>query len=256
MSIRETLRASARVFLRSSAARFGYELRKAPFAGFEPAPIFDLTVQYLMSRRGHSLRFVQVGANDGISGDPLRKYILKFNWRGVLVEPQPEVYAALKANYAALAGRLFFENVAITTRSGEVSMYRAKDNLRAGHGSPLDTSTVASLDPRLASTQLGKEAGDLERIFVPTARLDDLIAKHGLGDLEVLQIDTEGHDWEVLQTLNLAKTRPMVIQFEHGHLSPRDIGSMTEYLNRHDYLVYFGGHQSDSVAMHRKLLEL
>lgn len=246
-----TLRASARQLLRSSAQRFGYEIRKAPLPGFTPAPVFDLAVQFLMLRRGPALRFVQVGANDGARGDPLRKYILRNAWIGVLVEPQPEVYESLKANYAGLEDRLSFENVAISDQPGTVTLYRAA-LAPAGHDG---ASTVASMNAALTAMQLRQKASELQRIRVPAVRLDDLIGKHGLHDLDLLQIDTEGYDWRVLQTLDLARTAPRLIQFEHGHLSPGDISRMTAHLNDHGYSLYFGGHQSDSLAMRGDLLQ-
>jgi hypothetical protein len=116
-----------KTLLRKAAARVGYEIRKAPLPGFLPARIFDLVVQYVILTRGESLRFIQVGANDGRYGDPLRRYVLKYPWKGILVEPQPEVYEALKLNYAGLEDRLFFENVAISTDAGGMTLYRARN---------------------------------------------------------------------------------------------------------------------------------
>ena len=47
-----------------------------------------------MARRGRRLSFVQIGANDGVTGDPIRRFILEFGWSGVLVEPQLEIFEA------------------------------------------------------------------------------------------------------------------------------------------------------------------
>jgi len=207
-----------------------------------------------MAKRGESLTFIQVGANDGKYGDPLRKYILKYKWSGVLVEPQPEVFEKLKLNYAGLEDRLFFENAAISNSSREISLFRARDNFRTGDASTDFGSSVASSNKEVVSKQLGLRRSDLEQVVVPAVRLDDLVEKYNLGNFEILQVDTEGHEWQVLQTLDMSKSRPMIVQFEHGHLSPHDIGRLTQYLNSHDYFVYFGGHESDSVAMRRDLL--
>jgi hypothetical protein len=38
---------------------------------------------------GHEFTFIQVGAFDGITTDPLHKYITRYGWRGILMEPQP-----------------------------------------------------------------------------------------------------------------------------------------------------------------------
>ena len=43
--------------------------------------------------------FLQIGAYDGVAGDPLRPIILDDErWSGVLVEPQPSAFERLKQN--------------------------------------------------------------------------------------------------------------------------------------------------------------
>lgn len=65
------------------------------------------------------IKFVQVGANDGLRWDPLRRFILRDSWKGVLIEPIMPVYELLKANYSyASKCDLFFENCVISSGSG------------------------------------------------------------------------------------------------------------------------------------------
>ena len=78
---------------------------------FSPIPVFDLSVQLLMAVRGDSLNFIQVGANDGEYADPLHSFIVNYPWHGILVEPQPDIFARLRKNYAAMKNRLIFENI-------------------------------------------------------------------------------------------------------------------------------------------------
>ena len=231
-------------WVRLVARKYGYEIRKAPFANFESVSVFDLALHYLIATRSDTLTFIEVGANDGISGDPLREFILKYRWKGVLVEPQPAVFAKLKANYAGLDDGISFENVAISSSPDSLELYRL---------SSASLSTVVSANPKIAAKQLGVKQHELEKILVPSARLDDIVAKYGLTSLDILQLDTEGHEWDILQTLDLTKTRPWVIHFEHGHLSPATIGKMTQYLNAHGYPLYYGGFESDSVALRNDL---
>jgi FkbM family methyltransferase len=193
-----------------------------------------------------------VGANDGISGDPLRVYILKHEWKGVLVEPQPDVFARLKANYAGAHDGIGFENVAISGDPKPLIMYRLPPSVA---GRDLGPATLASAHKEITAKQLRVSEDKLEKIAVPTARLDDIVARHGLSELDILQLDTEGFDWEVLQTLDLKMTRPWLIRFEHGHLSPKAIAAMTEHLNAHDYNVDYGGYQNDSVALRKDFLK-
>src|ERR1035438_3422409 len=88
-----------------AARKLGYEIRKAPLPSYQSAPVFSLAIHYLLATRGDQLSFIEVGANDGEFDDPLREYIVKYPWKGVLIEPQPDVFERLKANYAKLHNR-------------------------------------------------------------------------------------------------------------------------------------------------------
>ena len=103
---------SLKTLLRKVIRKHGYQIQKYPFAAFSPIPVFDLSVQLLMAVRGNRLNFIQVGANDGEYGDPLHRYIFKYPWHGILIEPQPDTFAKLRENYAAMKNRLIFENIA------------------------------------------------------------------------------------------------------------------------------------------------
>ena len=206
-----------------------------------------------MQLRGNSLRFVQVGANDGLRGDPLRQYVLTPGWRGILCEPQEDVFAALQRNYASEADRLIFEKVAISPSSDRLVLYRPPDiGVATGADMPHGL-TVTSSDPSVVARQTGVAEGDLVKIVVPTITLDAIVARHGFEGFDVLQIDVEGYDFEVLKTLLLDRHRPAVIQFEHGHLSPSELTDASLSLGRHGYLLYYGGRSTDSVAMPEEL---
>ena len=56
-----------------------------------------------------TIRLFGIGANDGVTPDLLYPLIRDFGWRGIMVEPIPEVFAALERDYAR------FEDVALET---------------------------------------------------------------------------------------------------------------------------------------------
>ncbi len=251
-SVQGALFLTVKSWLRRSAKQYGYEIRKAPVTPFQPLPVFELVLQNLLLTHGQELTFIEVGANDGVSGDPLREFIVKYPWKGVLVEPQPEVFEALKSNYFGMEDRVSFENVAISTSQVPLDIYRMPRDSGAKHGGP----TTASADSKTAAKQSNASLKELEKITVPTATLDSLVEKHGLGDFDILQLDTEGHEWEVIQTLSLTHIRPWLINFEHGHLKPSTINNIVQYLNRHGYVVYYGGYNTDSVAIRSDFITL
>jgi hypothetical protein len=93
---------------------------------------------------------------------------------------------------------------------------------------------------------------NIEKFVVPCTTLDALVQKHEIGHVDILQIDAEGHDYEVLKSLNLKVTSPIIIQFEHGLLSSQELNSAVTYLSSHEYRILYGGHQlADTVALHK-----
>jgi len=230
--------------------RHGIELRKAP-ARFEPIPVFTLAVEALMARRGDGLHFVQVGANDGVFSDPLRKYLLSHGWHGVLVEPQPLVFERLKVNYAACADRLIFENLAISTQPS-LTLHLPPP---ASDGRGMEyAESVVSTHARLIANQIGRREDQLRKFVVPAMTLDLLFAKHGIDALDLLQIDAEGYGWQVLQTLNLATTMPTLIQLETGLMARQDLSAMAGRLQNCGYLFFYGGMQGDALAIRKDFL--
>jgi len=243
----QRLRRNLKALTLNAVGRYGYHIQKYPLTTFSPISVFDLSIQFLMVVRGERLNFIQVGANDGKSGgDPLHRYILNYPWHGILVEPQPDIFAKLRENYAAIANRLIFENIAIAKGLSTIAMYKT----RSSHPGP-EGACLVSTSPQVAARSFWLRPRDLERIFVPCATLDDIVRKHSMSNIDVLQIDAEGSDFDVLKTLDLSKTSPLIVQFEHGHLAPQEISAAVDYLNSHGYRVLYGGHQIDTLALHK-----
>lgn len=237
-----------------TARQSGISVMKAPAVKYEPIPVFHLAIERLMQLRGEVLRFIQVGANDGVYGDPIRRYISSKGWVGILIEPQIDVFNRLKNNYVGKEGRLVFENVAIGS-GDDLVLYRPPAFLEDGKEVPHGL-TVVSGDPDVVSWQTGIPKQELERVQVPSTTLDELIEKHAYHGFDVLQIDVEGFDLDVLLTLSLERHRPGVIQFEHGHLNRAKLTKAAKYLTDHRYMFFYGGRDfNDSIAMPRELFE-
>ena len=92
--------------LKTSLAALGYRVqgtRYCPRQLLDPGCLrvieFDDVVCRHMFETGPELTFIQIGAFDGITTDPLRKYIDKCGWRGVMVEPQAQAANKLRELY-------------------------------------------------------------------------------------------------------------------------------------------------------------
>jgi FkbM family methyltransferase len=177
---------------------------------------------------------VQIGANDGSAGDPLVDAFSKTRWSGLLVEPVPYLYETLVVRYRDRPG-VRVERAAVSTCDGEAPFYR----LRSVPGAtPEWFSQLATLN-REVLLKHRSSIPEIESLIVeervPTLRLDTLLARHGISRIDLLVIDTEGHDCEILRALDFTRFRPVLLMFEHQHLSAKDKAAAYALLATHRY---------------------
>lgn len=67
-----------------------------------------------LSTANSVVNFIQVGSNDGVTGDPINCFVNNYNWQGVLVEPIPFLFEKLKINYDQRKENLQFLNCAVS----------------------------------------------------------------------------------------------------------------------------------------------
>lgn len=160
-------------------------------------------------RDRRNLKFVQIGANDGIQADFVRERVKKFKWTGVLVEPIPYVFEKLIKNYRKCEG-LIFENCAIAESSGDRDFYVCKDN-----------EVSSGLELIHPKAQKYNAAGTVEKITVPCMTFHELLDKHGITHLDVVVIDCEGYDYKIVQSIDFSRIKPKVLIYESEQMPER-----------------------------------
>lgn len=180
--------------------------------------VFDLCVRDLMNKIApRILFFIQIGANDGVRNDPIHDYIIKNKWGGILIEPQPIIFNKLLKNYEPCKN-LFFENVAIGISSAVVPFYYIKDTT----GLPEWMNGIASFNKRhvlkhvKSIDHVSKEL--IEKVAIQCLTVSDLRRKYKFNDIDLLQVDTEGFDYEIIKLFSKESIYPTLINFEHVHL--------------------------------------
>jgi FkbM family methyltransferase len=168
--------------------------------------------------------FVQVGAFDGISGDPIYPLIEKYGLRGILVEPQRDAFERLKITYSSFdPSRFVLVNAAIAAHDGTAFLYRTKP----GSPGPDWLPQIASLDLNVIMSHahvVPKLASFIEREEVRCITFEHLFREAGIPRVDLLQVDAEGYDAEIVRLFDVPSRRPAIIHFEHKHLSPTDHG--------------------------------
>jgi FkbM family methyltransferase len=188
--------------------------------------------------------FVEIGANDGEAFDPLRGYVRRPGWRGLMVEPVPYVFGRLLANLGEVAG-IELANVAIAASEGEATVHHLAAD--AEHPAlPPWKDAIGSLDREhlltgIAAVPEGEREALLDATTVPCLRFETLLAEYGVERVDLLLIDTEGADAEILESIDLARHRPRLLVFEHHHIEPERLARLRERLETLGYTLVTEG---------------
>jgi FkbM family methyltransferase len=154
--------------------------------------------------------FVEVGAND--PRERSQTWLLEqAGWTGVLVEPQPDLAAELRAR-----------------RKAKVFGVACSSPENAGRELPLHVAgPLSSLDRR----RMAPGATPERVIDVPVRTLDSVLAEAATpANFNFLSIDVEGHEIEVLSGFDIERWRPQLILLE-DHVAD---------LSKHRYLTSAG----------------
>jgi FkbM family methyltransferase len=218
--------------IRRGLRLFGLEIRRRrAHQGVSGVEDVGLThVLEVLFRYADDLTFIQVGANDGILNDLLHPFLERSDPRGILIEPQTMPFRSLQARYGRRE-RLSLLQAAIDRRAGRRTLYRCREDLAAGEAGTF-LSGLASFDRSKVVAGYVSYAGRLglrehpDRAVVgevvPTLTLHDVLDDHGFDRCDLLVIDTEGHDFEIIQTIDFSRISPLVLIYEHKHLGRAD----------------------------------
>ncbi|MDO8231961.1 MAG: FkbM family methyltransferase [bacterium] len=184
--------------------------------------------------------FVQLGANDGKTGDPLYPYVTKYRLRGIAVEPQPRAFAALVKNYQDFPEVKCLQT-AIGTTGEPLIFYSVKEEHHLPDR-PTLMSNIASFDKkhflRGLVKKIPKDADPsiyTEETVISAPTFDRFAEVERIEHINFLQLDCEGMDWPILRTIDLAKYRPDIINFESITLLPKDRADAETFLSQHGY---------------------
>lgn len=220
-------------------------------------PRYVDSIEKILTRLSTSyphINFIQVGSNDGISGDPINRFIKQYKWQGVLIEPIPFLFAELKRNYRDEEGRLQFLNIAVSPEHTESKMIYVIDEkfrntvpdwyfqLGSFYRDVIYHHDIPDIDNFLISKE------------VPVSTLDSIIEERLEGaSLDFLHIDAEGYDFEILKSLDFSKCRPKVVLLEFIHLSVPVRKELVTKLKGEDYKIYRC--DQDLIALHDSIHE-
>lgn len=93
-------------------------------------------------------------------------------------------------------------------------MYKVDDNAVKY---AVQTGLAALRPDRALSTYASM--GTLAKETVQCITFDTLVQRNRVKRIDLLQIDTEGFDFEIIKMINFDRIKPRILQFEHRHLT-------------------------------------
>ncbi|HEY9811268.1 MAG TPA: FkbM family methyltransferase [Halomicronema sp.] len=190
--------------------------------------------------------FIQIGCCDGVVGDCLHDLIIRYQWRGILIEPVKYLFEKLRANYEG-CDQLIFCNVAISSEDGSKDFWYLRKN---DDGLPVWYDQLGSFFPDVVLKH-EKEIPNIRDYLVSEkiacVSFNSLVEKYNIKQVDIVQIDTEGYDFEILKQVDFEKFRPSIVIYEHKHLSQEDKEASQEFLRGFGYKVIYDS--TDSIGL-------
>lgn len=154
--------------------------------------------------------YVQIGSNVGV--DYFQKDIESLTEPSivVLVEPNYRLLDTLKKNYSDLMNKheVIICNKAISTKNNTDKLYLYKES---GHSSLIKRRSHIT---------------PVEEMDVESITFHDLCKTYNISEIELLQIDTEGLDYEIINSINFEEIKINNLIFEVWTYSDDDLNSV------------------------------
>jgi hypothetical protein len=212
-----------------------------------------------------SLNCIQVGANDGKTGDPLFVFFKenKKKINAIFFEPQISPFKKLIKNYKGCKNFYFINKV--VGPEGKYPFYslnyRFKKDFsrltKSYYPSGLSSFHINNLISRFKKY---KDFDPKKHISKETLQTSNILKEikinlknksHSfLKKIDLLQIDTEGYDDSIIYSCNLDILKPVLINFEHKNLSRYKKIKLKKYLQKKKYDIFFYS-KSDALSIRK-----
>lgn len=195
---------------------------------------------------------ILIGANNGEIKDFVSEYLFFENVSGILVEPVTEFFFQLQQKFE-FNNRLSLENSAIYNKNCKKYIYRVETSAEL----PDWTRGLGSLKKQTVDLHVNdvreiKKAIVKERVNCITFKR--LIENYKINEVNILQIDTEGFDFEIIMSIDFGKVRPHMIIFEYLHLTFYQLYTLVNVLKNNNYEVRKNFGSKDAIAIDNTIL--
>lgn len=156
--------------------------------------------------------FIQIGANNGQRYDPIHHLLVreKEHVTGIAIEPVGEYFKELQQTYKGFPNIKLVNKAIHNSDRGSVIYKIAPGYENKGE----HLKGMSSFDKNNFLKE-GIPHNDIITEIVPCISFMDLVKQENINKLHLLQIDAEGYDLEIIQSIDFTRIKPYIINFEH-----------------------------------------
>jgi FkbM family methyltransferase len=212
--------------------------------GITSLSIFDTLLDKRIKKTDNFF-FIQIGANDGITHDDIYTFVTRNKVRGIVIEPLPDFFEKLVDNYKKHP-QIKKINVAIHHENKKLELYRVNSKISE---LPKWSQGIASFDKE-HHLKCGIPSKYIICEEVDCMSFDELIVQNNISYIDLLQIDTEGYDYQIIKMINFNQIKPCIIRFEHlvqhGFMSKNVLRECLTHLYDNGYFISM--EKNDAIA--------
>jgi FkbM family methyltransferase len=167
--------------------------------------------------------FVDVGAYDGIYYSNTAYFEKELRWTGVCIEPNPEVFKRLEKNRNCLC-----LNYCISEKKGELQFLSV-----SGFGEML-SGLINFFDEKHLNrieSIINEHGGNKTVINIPSIPLKDIFIQNSINEIDYCNIDVEGGEITVLNSIDFCKVKIKVFTIENNNRTTH----VRDFLRSHGY---------------------
>lgn len=153
--------------------------------------------------------FIDIGANDGITFSNTYFFEKSLGWTGICVEPLPKVFVQLQKNRSSICF-----NGCIAPEAGEMDFMAIE-----GYAEMLSGLTI-TYDERhweRIGREIKEHGGSSQVLKIPCKNLNKLLHENKISKVDYCSIDTEGGEFEILESIDFKANEIKVISVENNY---------------------------------------